>query len=78
MTISISQKEKKIEIVFKDKKLEKSFVVDKSDKFLECLDKLIKKNKINLEALRNARLEFNKASLLTERIVRVIILGLSF
>ena len=78
MTITVSQQNKKINITFSDKKLEESFIVTKADEFLECIDKLIKKNKIKLETLRNARLVFENTGLLTERIARVIILGLSF
>ena len=74
MKITIAQQNKKIQIVFKDKNLEKNFVVDKSDEFLECADKL----KLPAENWKNARVEFKNAGLLTERIIRVIILGLSF
>ena len=77
MKITIAKQDKKILIKFKDKNLEKSFIVDKSDEFLSCIDVLVKKNKIKLETLRNARVEFENAGLLTERIIRVIILGLS-
>jgi hypothetical protein len=78
MKITVSQQGKKINIIFSDKKLEKSFIVAKSDEFLGCIDVLMKKNKIKLEMLKNARLEFRNTGLLTERIIRVIILGLSF
>ncbi|MDO8664283.1 MAG: hypothetical protein Q7K44_01905 [Candidatus Liptonbacteria bacterium] len=78
MRITVSQQNKKILIKFSDKKLEESFIVDKSDKFLKCVDALVKKNKMKTETLRNARLEFENTGLLTERIIRVIILGLSF
>ncbi|MBU2081991.1 hypothetical protein KKH14_01015 [Patescibacteria group bacterium] len=74
MKIIISQLDKKISITFKDKKLEKSFIVDKSDEFLNCVDKL----KLPAENWKNTRLKFDGAGLLTERIIRVIILGLSF
>ncbi len=78
MRITVSQKEKNLEIVFSDKKLEKSFAIDKADEFLECVDKLAGKNRMELKALQNVRLEFCDVGLLTERIVRVIMLGLSF
>ena len=78
MKITVSQQNKKINIIFKDKNLEKNFIVTKSDEFLECVSMLVKKNKIKLETLKKTRLEFRNTGLLTERIIRVIILGLSF
>ena len=78
MKITVSQQNKKINITFKDKNLERSFIVSKSDEFLECVSMLVKKNKIKLETLKKTRLEFRNTGLLTERIIRVIILGLSF
>lgn len=78
MRIIVSQKEKKIMIIFKDKNLEKSFIVDKSDEFLECVDKLLPHRGRSPAVWKNARLEFRNTGLLTERIIRVIILGLSF
>ena len=92
MKITVSQQNKKINIIFKDKNLEKNFIVTKSDEFLECVSMLVKKNKINLKAFKSVQLEFpahymgearpqsgrQNTGLLTERIIRVIILGLSF
>ena len=78
MKIIVSQQDKKVSITFQQNKSVDTFVVDKSDKFLECVDVLVKKNKIRPETLRNAKLEFLNSGLLTERIIRVIILGLSF
>ena len=90
MTITVSQQNKKISIKFyhpkplldkegrKGRLIVESFVVDKSDEFLSCIDRMVIKNKMKLETLRNAQLEFQNTGLLTERIIRVIILGLSF
>ena len=78
MKIIVSQKEKKLEIIFKDKNLKKSFVVGKSDEFLECVDELPPRFSGAGKVWKNARLEFENTGLLTERIIRVIILGLSF
>jgi len=74
MKITIAQQNKKISIKFCRGKVVDSFVVAKSDEFLNCVDKL----KLPAENWKNARLKFDGAGLLTERIIRVIILGLSF
>ena len=86
MKIVVSQQNKKITIKFyhpkplldkegrKGRLVVDTFIVDKSDEFLECVDKL----KLSAENWKNARVEFKNAGLLTERIIRVIILGLSF
>lgn len=77
MRIIVSQQKKQIKITFQQNKLTDVFVVSKSDEFLGCIDKLVRKNKMKLETLRNAHLEFQNTGLLTERIIRAIILGLS-
>ncbi len=78
MNIVVSQQNKKINITFSDKKLEKNFVVDKSDEFLECVDHVRNHARAIDKLFRNVKLEFENTGLLTERIIRVIILGLSF
>jgi hypothetical protein len=79
MTITVSQQQgKKINITFRDEELEKSFVVDKSDEFLECVNALPSPLRQGGAVWRNAQLSFADTGLLTERIIRVIILGLSF
>ncbi len=80
MKITVSQKEKKLSITFRDKKFEESFIVDKAEDFLVCVDKLIKKYKISSisQIGRIGHIEFHNTGLLTERIIRSIILGLSF
>lgn len=78
MKITVSQQDKKITISFIHKGVVDRFVINKADKFLECVDKFIRKRKIKLKALKNARLEFSGTGILTERIIKVIILGLSF
>ena len=89
MKIIVSQQSKKITIKFyhpkplldkegrKGRLIVESFIVNKSDEFLECVSALVKKNKMKTETLKNARLEFQNTGLLTERIIKVIILGLS-
>ncbi len=74
MKIIVSQQNKKLLITFQQNKVVDNFTVAKSDEFLECVDKL----KLSAEDWENARLEFRNTGLLTERIIRVIILGLSF
>ena len=79
MKIIVSQQDKKINISFKDKKMEESFVVAKADEFLICVDKLLKKHHtVKISGFRDAKLEFHNSGLLTERVIRSIILGLSF
>lgn len=80
MKIIVSQQDKKILITFKDKKLEESFIVDKADEFLVCVDKFLKKHYITKleDFVKNAGLEFYNTGMLTERIIRAIVKGLSF
>ncbi len=93
MKIEISQKEKKLEIVFKDKKFEESFIIAQADEFLACVDRVVKlwqsrqrrlkhrrrpKFYYPVDNWKNAVLEFSNAGLLTERTIRAIMLGLSF
>ncbi len=55
------------------------FSVDKADDFLVCVDKILKRRHIGLRYfVKNAKLEFLNSSMLTERIIRAIMLGLSF
>jgi len=74
MKVIVSQQNKKIFIGFCRGMVVDRFIVAKSDEFLNCADKL----KLSAENWKNIRLEFRGAGLLTERIIRVIILGLSF
>ena len=78
MKVIIFQENKKISIEFHHKGIVDKFVIDKADEFLECIDKLAGKNRMEFKALQNVRLEFRSAGLLTERIIRVIMLGLCF
>ena len=79
MMVIVSQQDKKIEITFKDKKLEKSFVIDKAEEFLVCVDKLLKKrHTVKVSNFRHVKLVFHNTGLLTERVVRATMLGLRF
>jgi len=79
MKIIVSQKEKKLEIIFKNGKVVDKFTVDKAENFLVCIDKFLKKHYIKLEDFaKNVSLEFANTGLLTERVIRSIMLGLCF
>ncbi|MFH1392816.1 MAG: hypothetical protein ABIG73_00290 [Patescibacteria group bacterium] len=78
MKIIVSQENKKISIKFCHGKVVDGFVVSKSDEFLNCVDKLLPPYGWPPVGWEKARLEFKNTGLLTERIIRVIILGLSF
>jgi len=78
--IIVSQQGGKINITFKGKNLEESFVVAQAEDFLACVDKLIRKRRISPTGLIRhiGHIEFYNTGLLTERIIRSIILGLCF
>ncbi len=78
MKITVSQKEKKLEIIFKDGKVVDKYTIAKAEDFLGVVDRFIRKSKIDLVSLRKAGLRFENTGLLTERIIRSIILGLKF
>ncbi len=64
------------------------FVIDKAEDFLGVVDRLVKKRKMKVESLQKASLEFSaqggpasgwkNTGMLTERVVRAIMLGLKF
>lgn len=76
MKIIISQQGKKILITFKNGKAVDKYQVDKADEFLLCVDKFLKRRKIGIEVFKKAGLEFINVGLLTERVVKAIIVGL--
>ena len=78
MKITVSQQDKKILITFKDGKIVDKYTIDKAEEFLVCVDKLLKKHHTAEIGWRNAKLEFFNTGILTERVIRAIILGLSF
>jgi len=79
MKITIfQQQDKKISVNFIHKGIVDKFVIDKAEEFLVCVDRFIKKRKIDLVSLRKASLRFENTGLLTERVIRSIILGLRF
>lgn len=67
-----------IEIVLRDKKKISKSITDNTDNLLSTLDKLLKRNKIKLESLKNIKLEIDKeAGLTSKRIVLAIVKALS-
>ena len=78
MKIIISQQGKKLSIIFKDGKIVDKYAIAKAEEFLVCVDKLLKKHHTVKIDWKNVRLEFHNTGLLTERIIRSIILGLRF
>jgi len=79
--IIVSQQNKKILITFKSGKAvdpSTSLRINKADDFLASVDKFLKKRKMRIECFQKINLEFVNTGLLTERIIKVIILGLRF
>lgn len=69
---------KKILITFESGKVVDKFVIDKAEDFLAAVDKFAKKHNNLREAISKSDLEFANTGLLTERIIRAIIVGLQF
>ena len=62
-----------IEIILKDKKETSKAMTENTDELLETLDKLLKKNRIKLESLKDIDVEIaNGAGLTSKRIVLAI------
>jgi tRNA A37 threonylcarbamoyladenosine modification protein TsaB len=67
-----------IEIVLKDKNKVSKSITDNTDNLLQTLDKLLKRNKIELESLNDIKVEIEKgAGLTSTRIVSSIVKALS-
>lgn len=78
MKIIVSQQDKKILIEFHHGKIVDNYSVDKADEFINILDRFIRKRKISFALLKKAVLEFVNTGVLTERVIRSIIIGLRF
>ncbi|MFA4830774.1 MAG: hypothetical protein WC618_01180 [Patescibacteria group bacterium] len=79
MRIIVSQKEKKIEIIFENGKIIDKYTIAKAEEFLGCVDKFLKKYyTVKISDFRDVKLEFHNIGLLTERVVKAIMLGLKF
>lgn len=77
MKIIVSQNNKKIIIAFKSGKVVDNYVIDKADEFLLALDRFLKKRKIRPIG-HIGHIKFENTGVLTERIIRAIIVGLRF
>ncbi len=78
MKIIVSQQNKKLLIEFHHNEVVFKRSISKAEDFLLAIDRFIKKRKIKIESLKKAGLRFENTGLLTERIIRSIILGLKF
>ncbi len=80
MKVIISQQGKKLEIIFENGKVVDKYTINKAEEFLVCVDKLLKKHHtVKISGFRDAKLKFEgEVGILTERVVRAIMLGLSF
>lgn len=79
MKIIVSQQNKKLLVTFQQGDAADNYSIDKAKEFLACVDKLLKKHHtVKISDFENTKLEFHNTGLLTERIIRAIILGLSF
>lgn len=80
MKIIVSQQDKKISVSFIYKDVVDKFVIAKAEDFLGVVDRFVKKRKIGLIGFigQTGYIEFKNTGILTERVVRAIMLGLSF
>ncbi len=80
MRIIVSQQGKKLSVVFENGKVVDKYTIDKAEEFLVCVDKLLKKHHtVKISDFRDVKLEFEgRVGMLTERVVRAIMLGLCF
>ena len=77
--IIVSQRDRKIGVIFKQKGLVDKYVIDRADDFLNALDRFRKKGKNGRKGrsgVKGVRLEIRQASILTERIIRAILQGI--
>ncbi len=80
MKITIFQQGEKLIVEFHHGKIVDKCHLDKAEEFLVCVDKLLKKrHTVKISDFRDAKLEFEgRVGMLTERVVRAIMLGLRF
>ena len=80
MKITVSQQGEKLIVEFRHKGNVDNYSIDKTEEFLVCIDNLLKKHHtVKISDFRDAKLEFEgRIGMLTERVVRAIMLGLSF
>ena len=85
MKIIVSQQDKKISVDFIYKDIVDKYVIDRAEEFLVCIDKFLRKRIIaDRHGLlrgftqKNLTLKFENTGVLTERIIRAIMLGFRF
>lgn len=78
MKIIVSQQDKKIVIEFYHGKTVDNYKVDKAEDFLLVIDKFFEKRDNQKSSIAKADLKFANVSVLTERIIKAIIIGLRF
>lgn len=79
MKILISQQQnKKLLIEFHHGKFVNKYLIGKSDDFLPAVDRFFKISDNPRNDISDAELDFANVGMLTERIVRAIIIGLRF
>ena len=79
MEIIVSQQGEKIEIIFEGGKIVDKYTIDKAEEFLVCIDRLLRKqHTVKIGDFKSAELEFHNIGLLTERVIRAIMVGLRF
>jgi len=78
MKVIISQQNKKLLITFKSGKLVDKYRIDKADDFLVTVDKFLRKRRIKSIGRIGQISLIGPMGLLTERIIRAIIVGLRF
>jgi len=78
MKIIVFQQNKKLLITFKSGKLVDKYRIDKADDFLVTVDKFLRKRRIKSIGRIGQISLIGPMGLLTERIIRAIIVGLRF
>ena len=69
---------KKLNIEFRHEDNVDNYSIDKAEDFLVAIDRFIKKRRISSAVWKKARMEFLNTGILTERVVKAIMLGLGF
>lgn len=78
MKIIVSQQDKKLTAEFYHDKVIYKCAFAKAEDFLACIDKFLKKRHNSKTSWKSVELEFHNSGILTERVIRAIMLGLCF